>query len=414
MLPTSYALTNNNMSAQTKVATKAEVVATVQETLSKFFCDICSKGYANVAQWEEHLLSYGHNHAKRKKEVAMQSRSIKNNADEIHKRREKEKKREQKELERILKATGGSVPSASTSSAPTAGSGATPLSAAGALPAAPPPEKKKGGFFKIANTSASLPTGSQTPPPPPSEPSSVPPPPPPSFSAVQPPPPPTGGSSLASSAPRFTSSKASSLQATWTSWQPPPPTIVPSIPPPPPTAGYSHASGRASTWKPTAAPALHPLLAGDTPGLSTGTDQPGPPSTSRWQSQARDQRNDFFRRDEERSQTAYELPTAASTTNTTRAPKGMSFVSATTTSRVAPTSLSSSLTSSQPARTPGISLASNAPIRKKVLDMHDDDDEEDEGESGMPLPTGRPKARMSGSQSGGNMRGKIGFGSMGR
>jgi hypothetical protein len=44
--------------------------------------------------------------------------------------------------------------------------------------------------------------------------------------------------------------------------------------------------------------------------------------------------------------------------------------------------------------------------------MQDDDEDDEEGPSGMPLPTGRPKARMPGFAGGGNQRGKIGFGSI--
>lgn len=399
------------------MANKAEVVATVQETLSKFHCDICNKGYANVAQWEEHLLSYGHNHAKRKKEVAMQSRSIRNNADEINKRREKEKKREQKELERILKATGGSLPTAaSTSSA--SSSGSIPLSAAGAAPAAPPAEKKKGGFFKIANSSTPVPPPpisqpALPPPPPPPDSTYAPPPPPPSFGAVQPPPPPppVTNAPLSSSAPKFTSSKDSNLKSTWTSWKPPVPTIAPTIPSNAAQAVQpNNAPGQASTWRPTAAPGLHPLLASEissSPSTGQRSVQSGNPTGNRWQGAARDQRNDFFRKEGERSHSPYELPTAASTINTTRAPKGMSFVSATT-SRPSP--MAQGGQASGAAKPAGISLAGNAPVRKKALDMNDDEDEEDEG-SGMPLPTGRPKARMP---VGGGARGKIGFGNMGR
>lgn len=397
---------------QAKVATKAEVVAVVQETLSKFYCDICSKGYANVAQWEEHLLSYGHNHAKRKKEVAAQSRSIKNNADEINKRREKEKKREQKELERILKATGGSLPSSAPS-----GSGAPPLSSSAKAPAAPPAEKKKGGFFKVSGTPVPPLDLPQQPPPPPPD-ANIPPPPPASHDLPPPPPPPpasTASASLAGSAPKFTSSKTSNLKSTWNTWQPPPPTILPNIPAPPPSKSTSStAFGPSSTWKPTSAPALHPLLAGESNVASTSADAPLSEvgKGGRWHVQPRDQRNDFFQqRKDERSDSPYELPTAASSINTQRMPKEMSFVSASTSSK--PSTPSGLQTNPALAKAPGISLAGSAPARKKALDMMADEDDETDESSGMPLPTGRPKARMSGPP-GSAFKGKIGFGSMGR
>lgn len=385
------------------MATKAETVAIVQETLSKFYCDICSKGYANVAQWEEHLLSYGHNHAKRKKEVAAQSRSIRNNADEINKRREKEKKREQKELERILKATGGGLPANSGPS----GSGAPPLSAAVKPPAVPPAEKKKGGFFKVSGAPMPPPSVPTQPLPPPLSDANIPPHPPPSDENPPPPPPPPATTSLADSAPRFTSSKSSNLKSTWTTWQPPPPTITPTIPAPPPSFSSNAASGPSRTWKPTSAPALHPLLAGDMTSSSPSSRNPQEASKSgRWQAPPRDQRNDFFNREEARSDSPYELPTSASSVNTTRLAKGMSFVSAGASSR--PASTSSAPSVNVPPKAPGISLAGNAPARRKALDMMADDDEDGEDMSGMPLPTGRPKARMPGPP------GKIGFGNIGR
>lgn len=363
-----------------------------------------------MAQWEEHLLSYGHNHAKRKKEVAAQSRSIKNNADEINKRREKEKKREQKELERILKATGGSLPSSAAS-----GSGAPPLSSATKLPAAPSAEKKKGGFFKVSGTPAPPLDLPQQPPPPPPD-ASIPPPPPASHDAPPPPPRPsasTASASLADSAPKFTSSKTSSLKSTWNTWQPPPPTILPNIPPPPPSNPTSStAFGPSSTWKLTSAPALHPLLAGEGNAASTPADAPSAGKSGRWHAPSRDQRNDFFQqRKDERSDSPYDLPTAASSISTQRMPKGMSFVSASTSSR--PSTPSGLQTNPTLAKAPGISLAGNAPARKKALDMMADEDDEAEESSGMPLPTGRPKARMSGPP-GSAFKGKIGFGSMGR
>lgn len=390
---------------QAKVATKAEVSAAVQQSLSKFHCDICNKGYANVAQWEEHLLSYGHNHAKRKKEVAMQSRSNKNTADEVNKRREKEKKREQKELERMMKAVGG--PSTQTSQATGSSStgSAAALSAAPKMPVLPANgEMKKGGFFKVA-------TSSQPPPPPTASSStnSVPPPPPPSSSPAPPPPPPPMADAPSPSlgdrarvAPRFTSSAASSLASTWKG----PPTIAPVIQ----AATAQSTQQYARSWKPTAAPALHPLLAGNSPQGAASPNNAEPVQRSggwqgagnNWKNKVKDQRNDLFKRDGTSSNPGFELPTAASSINTSRAPKAMTFVSSS--SKPSATDISNATSSNMASKTPSVSLAGTAFQKRRPLDMNADDDE-DEEESGMPLPTGRPRAGLPPTNAPGSFRG---------
>ena len=342
------------------MASKAETKAMVQDTLAKFYCDICSKGYANVGQWEEHIQSYGHNHAKRKHELAMQSRNNKNKVDEVNKRREKEKKREQQELERMVKAAGGVLPgNASSSSAmatlPKAQAAPSDDSAQAAAPAS-----KKGGFFKVAGSSAPAVAPSPT--------TAAPPPPPDNRSPLPPPPPsmPRESTQQPQSAPRFASSSSSSLASTF-------------VGPPPPIATSSARADLAREWKPSNAPALHPLLS----GVSEASTSYAKPK------EIRSQRNDFFKKAEVSASAGlpHELPTAASSQRfAAKTPKGMSFVPSASTSHKPGASTAS----------PAMSLAKGPP-KKKALDMGDDDEEE---EGIGALPTGRPKAQ----------KGKIGFG----
>ena len=322
----------------------------MQDTLAKFYCDICSKGYANVRQWEEHIQSYGHNHAKRKHELALQSRNNKNKADEVNKRREKEKRREQQELERMVKAAGGVLPSSSAGATPKEQS--TP-STEGTQAGAP----KKAGFFKVAasTTAVAPPLPQGAPPAPPSE-ASAPPPPPPEMN-VRP----------ATLAPRFASSSSSSLASTFTG----------AIPPSQP--GNQTASELAREWRPSNAPSLHPLLAGDVQASGTYAKP----------NEIRSQRNDFFRKEggPARADEPHEVPTAASSQRFSAKPsKSMAFVPSAGASNK-PTASTSS---------PAMSLGKAQP-KKKALDMGSGDEEQEENVS---LPTGRPKAQ----------KGKIGFG----
>lgn len=316
----------------------------------------------------------------------MQSKDAKNNAEEVNKRREKEKRREQMELERMLKAAGGKS-SAFTSSGGSIGKiAATPTPGPLEAPQVPKPAEKRGGFFKVASVSASVaqhgdPRSGPPAPVPPTPATSMPPPPP--SSAPQPPPPPgPSGESTRAAAPRFTQS--ASLAA---SFKPSHGEAVNG------RSTSTEQSARASRWGPVQT--LHPLLSG-MPSAST--------ITIRKPEEVRKSRNNFFEGDAvPSSKGSFEIATHASTVNTHRQPKGMQFVSA---GGVQVSKGSSNIPNSQAApatvagsNRPLLSLASTAPAKKKPLAMDDDDEAHDE--LPLSLPTGRLKAQMPrGSQLG--------------
>ncbi|KAL1922975.1 uncharacterized protein VTP21DRAFT_9351 [Calcarisporiella thermophila] len=68
----------------------------VQAIKAAFFCELCQKQYSRISEYDQHLSSYDHHHRKRLKELKDASRPA-----ATDKRREKEKRREEKELARI-------------------------------------------------------------------------------------------------------------------------------------------------------------------------------------------------------------------------------------------------------------------------------------------------------------------------
>ena len=57
------------MKRETKVKKVEEIKASVAKQNETFFCGVCSKQYALVADYEEHLSSYDHHHTKRLAEM---------------------------------------------------------------------------------------------------------------------------------------------------------------------------------------------------------------------------------------------------------------------------------------------------------------------------------------------------------
>ncbi|KAG6891418.1 hypothetical protein C0992_007197 [Termitomyces sp. T32_za158] len=86
------------------VARKSALEDELSSTLKAFYCALCDKQFRNVAQYDEHTNSYAHHHKARFKD--MQANVRLKPKDEIDKRREKEKKREEKELRKIAAANG--------------------------------------------------------------------------------------------------------------------------------------------------------------------------------------------------------------------------------------------------------------------------------------------------------------------
>ncbi|KAG5719333.1 G patch domain-containing protein 8 [Termitomyces sp. T112] len=130
------------------VARKSALEDELSSTLKAFYCTLCDKQFKNVAQYDEHTNSYAHHHKARFKD--MQANVRLKPKDEIDKRREKERKREEKELRKIAAANGikmakpaAAVPIVSTDSP-------SPVSTAIEVQPLPPP--KRGGWATISGS----------------------------------------------------------------------------------------------------------------------------------------------------------------------------------------------------------------------------------------------------------------------
>ena len=80
---------------------------------ASFYCEICNKGYKNIAEIEEHLKSYDHHHKKRAKELKEDEKKRKreNEGGDREEQRRKEERRLAKEMENRIKAHLPSQPS---------------------------------------------------------------------------------------------------------------------------------------------------------------------------------------------------------------------------------------------------------------------------------------------------------------
>ena len=89
---------------QDAVARKTAVAEEISDILKAFYCTLCDKQFKNVAQFDEHQNSYAHHHKARFKDMQSNARIMPQ--EEIDKRKEKERKREEKELRKIAAASG--------------------------------------------------------------------------------------------------------------------------------------------------------------------------------------------------------------------------------------------------------------------------------------------------------------------
>ncbi|KAK4052838.1 hypothetical protein OIV83_002125 [Microbotryomycetes sp. JL201] len=137
-----------------RAAHVAQVKADVAASLDKFRCDICDKAYANVSQYNEHLNSYDHHHRARAvaTKQAEKERLVATGA--ADKRREKERKREEKELAKMMGAA-GVKPSILN---PTGTSDKLPVGQGSAGLAATNPVKRS-GFVKVGTIAAAPSSG---------------------------------------------------------------------------------------------------------------------------------------------------------------------------------------------------------------------------------------------------------------
>ncbi|KAF8313364.1 uncharacterized protein EI90DRAFT_3159705 [Cantharellus anzutake] len=83
------------------VAKAAAIRSEIATTLRPFYCELCDKQYTTIAQYDEHIRSYAHTHKQRFKDMEAAQKPK-----DISKAREKERKREEKELKRLAAASG--------------------------------------------------------------------------------------------------------------------------------------------------------------------------------------------------------------------------------------------------------------------------------------------------------------------
>ncbi|KAG0212170.1 S-glutathionyl-(chloro)hydroquinone reductase [Mortierella sp. GBA30] len=99
-----------------QVQQQMAVQAELEMVKSAFYCALCDKQYERISDYEVHLSSYDHNHKKRFKDMKDTSRA--SAAGTTNKIKEKERRREEKELakmqEAALKRVGAKAPSVST------------------------------------------------------------------------------------------------------------------------------------------------------------------------------------------------------------------------------------------------------------------------------------------------------------
>ncbi|KAJ7655060.1 hypothetical protein DFH06DRAFT_489400 [Mycena polygramma] len=278
------------------VARRSALESEITTTLKAFYCELCDKQFKTVVAYTEHTNSYAHHHKARFKDMQA---NIRIPQDDLDKRKEKERKREEKELRKIAAANGikmakppaavisalapadpvgaGSMDvdgaplnagwasasaSRSTDSQPgfrksgwaTVGSSSThappiPEPAVASGGGGPPPPSSSGhpAFRNAGWTSLESGSTQSSPPPPPPPSAAAPPPPPPANNAPPPPadyaPPPlrAGGwssvsSSTESNTPRWTAAPPAASLPSSSAAPPPPPTPVE------PTSSKAHAA----------------------------------------------------------------------------------------------------------------------------------------------------------------------------
>ncbi|KZP02178.1 hypothetical protein FIBSPDRAFT_699979, partial [Athelia psychrophila] len=181
------------------VARRQALDSEISSTLAAFYCNLCSKQFKNVAQYDEHTNSYAHHHKARMKDMQTNAKGLAGPSD-ADERKEKERKREEKELRRAAKAAGVKM-AKPAAIAPIAAAAPSPVEAVGfkksgwatvsAVPTppatnAPPAPPSKGGWASASSSNmppapsgggrwaAPTPPASQPPPPPAPPPSAAP------------------------------------------------------------------------------------------------------------------------------------------------------------------------------------------------------------------------------------------------
>jgi hypothetical protein len=87
---------------QNNVARQQAVQSELSTTLRAFYCELCAKQFSNVAQYDEHTNSYAHAHKARERDMKASAKIGK----DVEARKEKERRREERELRKIAAAAG--------------------------------------------------------------------------------------------------------------------------------------------------------------------------------------------------------------------------------------------------------------------------------------------------------------------
>ncbi|KAI8357166.1 hypothetical protein B0O80DRAFT_446690 [Mortierella sp. GBAus27b] len=110
---------------ENQVEQQKAIKAELNMVKSAFYCALCDKQYERISEYEVHLSSYDHNHKKRFKEMKDTSRA--GAANVTNKIKEKERKREERELAKLqeaaMKKTGGTVGNSTQTQQPGTSSG---------------------------------------------------------------------------------------------------------------------------------------------------------------------------------------------------------------------------------------------------------------------------------------------------
>ncbi|KAG9035850.1 hypothetical protein FRB95_010444 [Tulasnella sp. JGI-2019a] len=146
---------------EARAAQQAAIKSEVTAVIKPFYCEVCDKQYLNVAQFDEHVRGYAHNHKVRFKEMQASQRT--KDKDEAAKRKEKERKREEKEMRKIAAAAGVKLaPLPGSTPLPSPGLPFTeqvkpsaPGSGGWAAIAKPLPSPGGGGWSKVSTASSS-------------------------------------------------------------------------------------------------------------------------------------------------------------------------------------------------------------------------------------------------------------------
>jgi len=76
-----------------KVERKEKITADITEIIKTYYCSLCNKQYKNIGEMQNHLNSYDHHHKKRFQDMKVTEKNRKGN-----------KKKQDKELQRIMQA----------------------------------------------------------------------------------------------------------------------------------------------------------------------------------------------------------------------------------------------------------------------------------------------------------------------